>query len=303
MSVTVFIPCYNAEFYVQEAIESILNQTYQNFQILVIDDCSTDNSVKIIESIKDNRITLVKNQVNKGIVGVLNQGFTLVDTNFMVRQDADDLSVPDRLMKLLGFMEENIEVDVCGSAYKTFPVEKQVCHEENHINICAKLLNHTSITHGSAIFRMLKIKKYECKYSEEFVYAEDFHFFTKYQSVLKYANLPELLYNYRLHSSQISDEKASLQTKCHNKALQLYLKNNFGVNLIVEKVSAFFRPEVSLIQASDIYNLKSSYNQVLKHSKNRALRKVLRNNLKRIIRHSKIDLLSKFRLTIFWTNI
>ncbi|SVC41049.1 uncharacterized protein METZ01_LOCUS293903, partial [marine metagenome] len=109
--ITVLMPVYNGAKYLNEAIDSILNQTFQNFEFIIIDDGSTDDSVKIIKSYDDNRIRLVENRNNLGQSETLNKGLSLTRGKYIARMDQDDISMPERLKKQFEFMENNSDVD------------------------------------------------------------------------------------------------------------------------------------------------------------------------------------------------
>jgi glycosyltransferase involved in cell wall biosynthesis len=110
--ITVLMPVYNAERYVGEAIESILNQTFRDFKILIIDDGSTGRSCEIIRaySLEDHRIELVINESNMGITKTLNKGLSMIDTPYIARMDSDDISLPHRFEKQLDIMENNSDL-------------------------------------------------------------------------------------------------------------------------------------------------------------------------------------------------
>jgi glycosyltransferase involved in cell wall biosynthesis len=117
--ISVVMPAYNAEKYISEAMESILNQTFIDFVLLIVDDGSTDDTVKIIRSYKDSRITLIRNN-HEGIVTALNTGFEKVAGKYVARMDADDVMHPQRLEIQYSYMEENSDITVCASWMRVF---------------------------------------------------------------------------------------------------------------------------------------------------------------------------------------
>ena len=112
--VSVIIPCYNAEKYVEEAVRSIMTQTYKNIEILVTEDCSTDNTLKILKNLEkeDSRIKVIQNKKNLKIVKSLNNMINIAQGKYIARMDADDISLPERIEKQVRFMEENPEPSV-----------------------------------------------------------------------------------------------------------------------------------------------------------------------------------------------
>jgi len=122
--VSVVIPVYNAALYVEESLRSIINQTYNNLEILVIDDCSKDDSVKIVENIAktDPRVRLIKNKSNLGIGGNRDKGIKNSKGKYICWQDADDVSLPDRIEQQVDFLENHPKVGVVGGFITFFDV-------------------------------------------------------------------------------------------------------------------------------------------------------------------------------------
>ena len=115
--ISVIMSNYNTpEEYLREAIESILNQTYKNFEFIIIDDCSTDNSLEIIKSYNDERIVLIENEENIGLTKSINKGLAVAKGEYIARMDADDVSLPQRFEKQINYMNDHTELIVCGSS-------------------------------------------------------------------------------------------------------------------------------------------------------------------------------------------
>ena len=112
--VTVLMPTYNVAPWIGEAIDSVLRQTYQDFELLVIDDCSTDDTVKVACKIEDPRIRIVQNERNLGLSDNLNRGLSLITTEYVARMDGDDIALPHWLEREMTFLETHPEVGVCG---------------------------------------------------------------------------------------------------------------------------------------------------------------------------------------------
>src|SRR3989344_5781814 len=115
--ISVLMPAYNARKYIGEAIESILNQTFKDFEFIIINDCSTDKTKKIIEEYanKDARIKLINNATNLGLTKSLNIGLKEARGEYVARLDADDVALPERLEKQYEFMEKNKETTLVGA--------------------------------------------------------------------------------------------------------------------------------------------------------------------------------------------
>lgn len=212
--VSVLLPVYNGEAYLKEAIESILNQTYKNFELLIINDGSTDRSVEIIESHKDSRIRLVHNEANLKLIPTLNRGLDLAHGEYVARMDCDDISLPERLTKQVAFMTEHPEVGICGTWSKTFGASTRswrTCFPTNHNEIVAHLLFNTAISHPTAMFDMKKFRSLNLKYDFEAVHAEDYDLWVNAVDHFELGNVATVLFLYRVHAEQTSKVASASQ--------------------------------------------------------------------------------------------
>ncbi|NGP46765.1 glycosyltransferase family 2 protein [Bacillaceae bacterium SIJ1] len=154
--VTVLMPVYNGAKYLSEAIESILNQTYKEFDLLIINDGSTDNSEEIINRFSDDRIKYIANDKNIGLIRTLNKGICLVRSEYIARMDADDISLPMRLEKQIKFMDEHQDIAVSGTSVLVFnekgTIGKSIVSKDSN-EIKTRLLFHCALMHPSVIIR------------------------------------------------------------------------------------------------------------------------------------------------------
>ena len=179
--VTVLMPVYNGEQYLREAIDSILSQTFADFDFLIIDDGSTDLSEEIIKTYRDSRIGLVHNGKNRGLINTLNKGLDLSQGEFIARMDCDDISLPTRLQKQLLFMESNSHIGVCGTWVETigddpghifqYPTDPQ--------KIQSQLLFDSPLAHPSVIMRRSLLDKFHLRYNPQYLHAEDWFFWQR----------------------------------------------------------------------------------------------------------------------------
>jgi glycosyltransferase involved in cell wall biosynthesis len=174
--ITVLMPVYNGAKYLKEAIDSVLSQTFRDFEFLIIDDGSTDSSVEIIKSYNDQRIRLEQNDKNFGLIYSLNKGIDLTKNKYIARMDADDISLPDRLKIQFEFMESHFDIAVSG--VYTITIGKVNGHTNKFFtepeDIKANLLFNTSLEHPSVIIRKEILQKYNLFYNENFKHSEDF---------------------------------------------------------------------------------------------------------------------------------
>jgi len=177
LPVTVLMPVYNAEPYLKEAIESILHQTYSDFEFLIINDGSTDSSKDIILSYHDSRIRYIENESNMKLIATLNKGIGLAKGKYIVRMDADDISLPERLKLLYGFMESHPNVGLCGSWFENFSKKGNtgsVKYTTDDSTIRLKQLHQIHLSHGTCIFRTDALKKHQLCFNPEYIHAEDY---------------------------------------------------------------------------------------------------------------------------------
>lgn len=211
--ITVLLPVYNCELYVQTAIESILNQTYTDFEFLVIDDASTDATVSIIKKLEDSRMQLIEKPVNSGYTNSLNYGLQIAKGKYIARMDADDISHPERFAQQIAYLEAHPEVVVCGTAYKIIGNDKSIAIPENHEAIKIGLLWGNCISHPSVMIRKKILNEYSIQYDTSKEPAEDYDMWVRLLSMGKLHNLQEVLLQYRVYGNQVSRKRAEEQKK------------------------------------------------------------------------------------------
>ena len=217
-SITVLMPVYNAEKYVKDAIESILNQTFSDFVFLIINDGSTDRTEEIVLSFADYRIKYVKNNINIGLTASLNKGIMLTTTKYLARMDADDISLPDRLKFQYNFMEANEEIGVCSTWYEIFGKENtKVKLELSDAEIKAKVLFGTAICHPTVILRTEVLKKNNATFGLPFEFLdgfghrvlelEDVALWNKLKHITKFAILKQIFLKYRWEGQNLTQQR------------------------------------------------------------------------------------------------
>lgn len=208
--ISVVMPAYNAEKYIGESIDSILNQTYGDFEFIIINDGSRDSTKEIILSYSDNRIVYLENEINSGIVVTLNKGLKYATGEYIARMDADDIAVAERLEKQIEFMEKNKDVGVLGTGICIFgeDVQEQTrVFTTNPEQLKAELIFNSCIAHPTVMMRSNILKNNGLSYDLEYAGAEDYNLWWKIAKVSRIATIPDLLVKYRIHSSQITKKK------------------------------------------------------------------------------------------------
>ena len=228
--ISVIMSVYNGEKYLVQAIDSILNQTYQNFEFIIIDDCSTDNSSHILQEYaqKDSRIKIIKKEKNIGIKGFiknLNLGISLAKGKYIARMDADDISLPERFQKQVDFLENNPEITLVGAQLNLVNEQNKITGEAiaalHHRDIVKRITSQIQLFHPVIMFR----KDQNIQYREKFIYCEDYDLYLNLITQgKKLANINEKLLHYRILESSISRKG-----------------DNFVKKLMVEKALYFYK--------------------------------------------------------------
>lgn len=202
------MPVYNCAQYVGEAIDSVLNQTYTDFEFLIIDDASTDKTVSIIKAYKDSRIKLIEKPKNTGYTNSLNSGLTIANGEYIARMDGDDISLPERFAKQVAFMDTHPDIVACGTAYSIIGSELVKRFPKNHEDLKIILLNKTCFGHPTVMLRLSVIKEHSVTYDITKEPAEDYDLWVRLLAYGKFCNLPEVLLDYRVHDNQVSVKKS-----------------------------------------------------------------------------------------------
>ena len=241
--VSVILPVYNAERYIKECIESILNQSFTDFELLIINDGSTDSSEKEIQSIKDFRIRYFLNDTNLGLIKTLNKAIELSKGKYIARMDADDICSPNRLEKQVNFLELHHEVIICGSWAKVIDESGVTTGRIKRIDtnelIRANMLFTTPFLHPTVMIRKEVLETN--KYDENAKHCEDLELWVRLSQDpnYKFHNLPEYLLNYRIHATNVSVLHSDFQTDKRKQLIRPYLEKLVG-KVTVEELNIHF---------------------------------------------------------------
>jgi glycosyltransferase involved in cell wall biosynthesis len=223
----------------KQAIQSILDQTYTNFTLMIINDGSTDKSEDIIRDFKDRRIKYIKHEANSGLICTLNEGLDLAESKYIIRMDADDISLPERFEKQVSFMEANPDIGISGTWLSIIDSDHFITHPASNEECKVMLLQNTVLGHPSAILRREPIIKNNLRFDKHALYAEDYKFWADASiNGLKLANIPEVLVHYRTHEGQVSAKKASEQLQTV-KEVKLWYVQHFFSDLLKTKLQVY----------------------------------------------------------------
>ena len=249
------MPVYNASSFLKESIDSILSQSFTDFEFLIINDGSTDPSANIIDSYTDYRIKHIKFPVNGGITKALNTGLDIAQGEYIARMDADDLALPQRLEKQVMFMDQNPDVGVSGTWVEYFGKRKGVMMApQNHKEILWTLLFGSPFFHPSVIMRTKLIR--EIKYPSDFPHAEDYALWMKLSDRTQFANLSEPLLKYRWSPGSIGLSYSDLQKKSTNRIKRSVLELFLGApipDVVWSRLDIDSATPVDLKEFVDIY--------------------------------------------------
>ncbi|MCD6144373.1 glycosyltransferase family A protein [Thermococcus sp.] len=206
--VSVIMPFYNCEKYLDKAISSILNQTFQDFEFIIINDASSDRSDEIIQkSLTDKRIVYIKNRERKGIVYNLNKGIEIAKADIIARMDGDDISEPQRLEVQYQFLQRNPNIALVGCFVKLINEKGEICGRKikpiKHEEIKKDILVYATLIHATIMIRKDVFKKVGF-YREQYLWCEDIDLWYRIIfSGYEVANIPQYLYQYRRTDSSV----------------------------------------------------------------------------------------------------
>lgn len=204
--VSVLMPAYNAEKYIVEAIESILSQTFQDFEFIIINDGSTDNTVKIIQEYakRDKRIRFINNSRNQGLIAVLNQGLDLCRGEYIARMDCDDISLPERFAKQVKYLDEHPNVVVVGTWMQIFGKNNSVCECVPNVTTIDLIIKGNLVAHSVAMLRKSVLRDNNIYYNPKYIYIEDYALWFQLLNYGEIHNIQETLLKYRIHDESVS---------------------------------------------------------------------------------------------------
>lgn len=215
--VSVIMPAYNAEKYVGQAIESILNQTYKKFEFIIVDDASTDSTLNILKDIraKDKRIILIQNKKNLGVTKSLNKALELAKGKYIIRMDADDWSYPKRIELQVKLMQDHPDVAVSGSYIEVCDSKLGVKYIRKYniddTSIRKHLFRYSPFAHPATIWKAEILKKE--RYNEVISVSQDYELYFRVGKLGKFMNLSKPLLKLRVHERSVSTTMNDLQLK------------------------------------------------------------------------------------------
>lgn len=207
---SIIVPVHNCEKYIEKCINSILNQTFKDFEFIILNDCSTDDNVEkvVLEYAKnDKRIFYYKNEKNLGISESRNKLIELSKGEYLAVMDHDDISLPNRFEKEVEFLDKNKDIGVVSSWFKTVSGKSIIKQPIDNLDIKVSLMRSCVILHPASMIRKSVLIDNKIKYEEMFTPAEDYALWCRLIQFTKFANIPEVLFKYRVHSNNTSKKQ------------------------------------------------------------------------------------------------
>lgn len=240
--ISVILPVYNGEDHLTVCIASVLNQTFKNFEFIIVDDASTDSTPDILKIFakRDNRIKVFTHQINQKQTAAANTAIKIVQGKYIARMDADDIALPNRFQKQFDYLEANTEIGMIGSWVDIISdsgkvIEQWKTSAEPNILIW-DLLFGASFAHSSVMMRkdsIVNVGFYQL------YQAEDYDLWSRISRITKVANIPEILQQKRVWGGQLALRVISKNRDCTLQIMQnnmQFLLNNSSIDLELVKV-------------------------------------------------------------------
>ena len=246
--VTVLLPAYNAQDFIRETIQSIIIQTYKDWELIIINDGSTDNTKDVVLSFKDERIKYYENDGNRKLIYTLNRGLKLATGKYIARMDSDDICYPTRFEKQVAFLESHPDVIVCGTQIEYFGTKstnyRKLTFPSEDTALKDMLAISTCFAHPTVMIRRDALVKSGCEYDVDYKNAEDYSLWIDLMEYGKFANLSEKLLNYRVSDTQVSQPSNPITIasvlKCRRKYAEKFVKGSLVDELFSGRVDISF---------------------------------------------------------------
>ena len=237
--ISVIMPAYNAEKYIAEAIDSILGQTFGDFEFIILNDCSKDRTEEIILSYDDPRIVYLKNEQNLGVAATLNRGLAIAKGEYIARMDADDISLPERFEKQVAYLDANDDIVVLGTNLECFNESGTIrtgWSVSDPEQMKVDMLFACGLAHPSVMMRsdvIWNLNGYDPTYNG----LEDYELWCRVLEHHKITTLPDILLRYRIHGNQVTQNPSS---RYRDLMRQLKIRQIQQLSIEPDLAGAFF---------------------------------------------------------------
>ena len=231
------MPVFNGEKYLAAAIDSILAQSFRDFEFIIVNDCSTDRTKELIKSFNDPRMVLIDNPAQFGVSKSLNIGIESARGEYIARNGhADDISLPDRLKDQVAYMDKNPSLGISGAWARTLDRKNGTKgtlwkKPETDDEIKALMVFACPFLHPTVIMRRETLNTFNLRYDENFKSAQDYDLWSRAMNNVKFGNLQKAVLQYRLHENSITSTKSDVQ-HMNSEKVRVYLSKKFGVDVM-----------------------------------------------------------------------
>lgn len=255
---------HNGAPYLLEAVQSILDQTLGDFEFIVVDDASSDESRMLIESLKNERIELFVNAKQQGLSKSLNRGIEAAGGEYIARMDHDDVSMRSRLAEQVAFLEENSEVDIVGTWARTIgrAPEQTWQYPAKDADIRSEFVFNSCLVHSSVMWRRSVFEKHGLAYDPNVKRAQDYELWTRAKQNVRFANIPKVLLQYRIHQASVGsrfgdEQRAVADTVREREIAQLRVDASTAELALHHSISRWeFPQEIEGLKALETWLLK-----------------------------------------------
>ena len=263
--VSILMPVYNTAPFLREAMDSMLAQTFDDFELIVLNDCSPDNAEEILDTYNDPRIVRYRGAQNVGLANILNVGLEMARGKYIARMDSDDISLPNRIKTQVDFLEAHPDIDLVSVGMQLFGSRTDVwIREQNPEKVKINALLFSPVLHASSAWRKLSFERHGLRFRQEMVPAEDYDLWTRaLLAGLQLTNLPDILYKYLIRSEQATSQTDKIQRNYLHATLPSLSRKN--IEVFPEKLlpvffanlkDSFFDPKLLAIRLYKIWKEK-----------------------------------------------
>jgi glycosyltransferase involved in cell wall biosynthesis len=268
--VSIILPIYNAAPFLKEALDSVLKQSYTHFEVIAINDGSTDNPELIIHTYHDPRLKYVTNETNKGVAKTLNQAIHLSTGEFIMRMDADDIIEQDKIFKQIHFFKLNPNIDILGTSFSQFSYDKPLYTDLPLEDALIKLhlFFRCCLCHPTVMMRKKTLIDFNLAYNESLITAEDYALWMEaFKKGMRFANLPEKLLCYRQHPNQNTDRHIH-ELLILDDTIRLDIAHHFFSEIIIEYGESNYLSFINryCVELPQLKRIKTMVNEIKKTS-------------------------------------
>ncbi len=234
--ISVVLPVYNAEQHIKEAVDSILKQSFQDFELLLMNDGSSDNSLQVMqEHYGNNEQVQIIDQTNHGLIYTLNKAISLAKGELIARMDADDIAFPERFAKQVALFDADPDLVLCSSSTQNFGAETNLAlRSDDNDELKALLLFWPPFAHPAAMFKRSAFTEHKVSYDENYKHCEDFALWSELAPLGRFSNVTEVMLNYRVHENQVTNTFPETVLDAHYRICQ---KNLAALKVTFDKSS------------------------------------------------------------------